>query len=87
MPIGYERSREVPRARPNREFAPSATTTQRARTISVTPVSRRRIFAPVTRPPSTRGSTASLAGQSVAPAFTARSATISSRSRRRTTYP
>ena len=45
----------MPSARPNRELAPSATTTQRARTVSVTPVSRRRIVAPVTRPPSTRG--------------------------------
>ena len=37
MPRGYVRSREVPRARPNREFAPSATITYRARTASVTP--------------------------------------------------
>ena len=57
-------------------------------TVSVDPaLACAATIAPVTRPPSTIGATASVAGQSVAPAFTARSATISSRSRRRTTYP
>ena len=87
MPIGYERSRAVPSARPKRELAPSATTTIRARTVSVTPLSAWRSAAPVDQAALDRGATASVAGQRVAPAFTAWSATISSRSRRRTTYP
>ena len=74
MPIGYERSREVPSARPKRELAPSATTTIRARTGLGDPaLGRGGSPRPVTSPPSTSGSTASLAGQRVAPAFTARS--------------
>ena len=85
MPSGYVRSRTVPMARPKREFAPSATTRYFARTGSVAP--SRLIAAPVTSPSSINGATASAPDHRVAPTFTARSATISSRSRRRTTYP
>ena len=35
--MGWLRSRVVPRARPNRELAPSATTTYRARTVRTAP--------------------------------------------------
>ena len=79
------RLRAVPSARPKRELAPSATITYRARTGRVVPASLSWTIAPLTRPSSMIGSVASVAGHKVAPAFTARWATMSSSSRRRTT--
>ncbi len=90
--MGRSRFRTVPRARPNLELAPSATTTYRARTERVVPVD----FSVTTAPtqegkavpsgpwagadPSRMGSRASVPCQTEAPALTARSFTMASRS-------
>ena len=78
------RSRDVPRARPKRLLAPSATTRYRAR-ISVVVPSGWRTTTPRTKPRSMIGAIASWPVRRLAPAATARSATSwSSRSRRAT---
>ena len=87
MPWGYERLRQVPSARPNRELAPSAITTYRARISRVEPLSFSLTVAPTTRPSRSTGATASVPWRSTAPAFTACSATNVSSSERRTTKP
>ena len=87
MPWGIARLRQVPRARPKRELAPSAITTYLACTSSSTPDSLSFTTAPVTKPSRSRGRTASVPWRSTAPDLTAFSATIVSRSQRRTTNP
>ena len=87
VPYGHSRVRKVPRARPNRLFAPSATTTYFAVSSSVLGAPLRCTTAPRTNPRSITGPSASVFCRIVAPAASALRATIQSRSRRRTTYP
>ena len=84
VPYGQSLVRDVPSARPNLLFAPSATIVNSAR-MSTTEPSLRLTVAPRTKPRSTIGCTASWPSSSLAPAATALAATIASRSRRRTT--
>jgi hypothetical protein len=76
--------RDVPRARPKRLFAPSATIVNSARMSTLDP-SWRATVDPRTNPRSTIGWIASWPSSNLAPAATALSATIASRSRRLTT--
>ena len=84
VPYGHSLVRYVPRARPNRLLAPSATIVYSAWTSSAAPPGPSTV-APRTNPRSTRGWIASCPSRTRAPARSALAATNWSSSRRRTT--